>query len=60
MRDILIERADEIVHIGVPSDLNSIDMKVKDIDYLRGLIENKSQWTCLKCFSVNPKLTDDE
>jgi hypothetical protein len=58
MKEFLIE--DSSIRF-TPLDLNEfdLDIKISDIDYCNGYIENHTEWTCLTCHEINPKMNGD-
>lgn len=37
-----------------------LDIKIRDIDYCKGVIENEYNWSCLNCQQINPKLENNK
>jgi hypothetical protein len=37
-----------------------LDIKISDIDYCKGIIENSTKWTCLSCHEINMKMKGNE
>ena len=58
VQDILSE--EELIRFE-KLDLNEfdLDIKIRDIDYCKGIIENEAYWSCLQCHNINPKVENN-
>jgi hypothetical protein len=37
------------INIQTQGVIHKVDLKIQEVDYCKGEVENKDKWTCLKC-----------